>query len=296
MERIVLFRTRSCSGDFTSRESRQSSRVRHDAGSVSCSCRTIVIHLAPPARMVRVVAGVAPGPRPDPSGADSIPCAVAPGSTSARRTVPTGDAPSISPIPDGPTAAGATIGPRPTAPASHAGAASPAGGPSPPAPSTPPTGSIAGIGCWILSRLCRRLGSAPDARSLDLASTVGRHLTAPDAPASSFIATCSSSPSGGTGGLRRLRDLQYSQWFLSPQLAVGTGSWFIYHFTDSPLRRRAMTLSRIAPRQLEQALGRPDPGGGEGHCRPAGTLLPLMPPRRQRPTGGWPRQARVAQR
>jgi hypothetical protein len=55
---------------------------------------------------------------------------------------------------------------------------------------------------------------------------------------------------------------EYSQYFpFHTNLAVGANSWAIYHFTDSPLRRKgAMTPGQKQRRaQLELSLGRPDP-------------------------------------
>ena len=55
---------------------------------------------------------------------------------------------------------------------------------------------------------------------------------------------------------------EYSQFFpYHINLAVGSASWFLYHFTDSPLRRKG----RMTPEQkktrarLEARVGRPDP-------------------------------------
>ena len=55
---------------------------------------------------------------------------------------------------------------------------------------------------------------------------------------------------------------EHSQYFpYHANLAAGKESWFLYHFTDSPLRRKGrMTAKQQARRtELEQALGRPDP-------------------------------------
>ena len=54
----------------------------------------------------------------------------------------------------------------------------------------------------------------------------------------------------------------YSQYFpMHLNLAVGAHSWFLYYFTDSPLRRKgAMTAEQKVRRaELEKRLGRPDP-------------------------------------
>jgi transposase-like protein len=59
---------------------------------------------------------------------------------------------------------------------------------------------------------------------------------------------------------------EYSQYFpFHVNLAAGAKSWFVYHFTDSPLRRKGrMTASQRKRReQLEQLYGRPDPKGVE---------------------------------
>ena len=55
---------------------------------------------------------------------------------------------------------------------------------------------------------------------------------------------------------------EYSQYFpFHANLAAGAHSWMLYHFTDSPLRRKgAMTKAQHARRaKLEARLGRPDP-------------------------------------
>jgi hypothetical protein len=55
---------------------------------------------------------------------------------------------------------------------------------------------------------------------------------------------------------------EYSQFFpFHLNLAAGKESWFLYHFTDSPLRRKgSMTEKQKAERtRLEERLGRPDP-------------------------------------
>jgi hypothetical protein len=55
---------------------------------------------------------------------------------------------------------------------------------------------------------------------------------------------------------------EYSQFFpFHLNLAAGNESWFLYHFTDSPLRRKGtMTVKQKAERfRLESRLGRPDP-------------------------------------
>ncbi len=55
---------------------------------------------------------------------------------------------------------------------------------------------------------------------------------------------------------------EFSQFFpFHANLATGANSWFLYHFTDSPLRRKgAMTPRQRSRRQLlEHTLGCPDP-------------------------------------
>ena len=55
---------------------------------------------------------------------------------------------------------------------------------------------------------------------------------------------------------------EFSQFFpFHANLAVGADSWLLYHFTDSPLRRKgAMTpLQKARRAELERRLGRPDP-------------------------------------
>jgi hypothetical protein len=126
-------------------------------------------------------------------------------------------------------------------------------------------------------------GLRQTARSLELAhSTVGRHLTRAGRSCLLFHRHLLqparlAEPVVFDG----FETFEYSQWFpCHLNLAVGTGSWFIYHFTDSPLRRKgAMTPEQKQRReQLELALGRPDPKAVEkgivGLLEP---LLPLMP-------------------
>lgn len=55
---------------------------------------------------------------------------------------------------------------------------------------------------------------------------------------------------------------EYSQFFpFHTNLAVGADSWALYHFTDSPLRRKGTMTRHQRDRRaaLERALGRPDP-------------------------------------
>jgi hypothetical protein len=55
---------------------------------------------------------------------------------------------------------------------------------------------------------------------------------------------------------------EFSQFFpFHANLAVGARSWFLYHFTDSPLRRkgRMTETQRLRRAELEARLGRPDP-------------------------------------
>jgi hypothetical protein len=59
-----------------------------------------------------------------------------------------------------------------------------------------------------------------------------------------------------------LESFEYSQYFpFHTNLAAGAESWAIYHFTDSPLRRKGrMTAHQKRRRaELERLLGRPDP-------------------------------------
>lgn len=70
---------------------------------------------------------------------------------------------------------------------------------------------------------------------------------------------------------------EYSQYYpFHANLAAGSESWFLYHFTDSPLRRKgAMTKSQRKRREeLEATLGRPDPKAIEKAM--AGLLKPLL--------------------
>jgi transposase-like protein len=55
---------------------------------------------------------------------------------------------------------------------------------------------------------------------------------------------------------------EFSQYFpFHIHLATGFDSWFFYHFTDSPLRRKGTMTDpqRTRRQQLEEQLGRPDP-------------------------------------
>ena len=74
---------------------------------------------------------------------------------------------------------------------------------------------------------------------------------------------------------------EFSQYFpFHLNLAVGQDSWFIYHFTDSPLRRKGrMTPAQLRRRaQLEAMLGRPDPQAVErGVAALLAELLPRVP-------------------
>jgi hypothetical protein len=68
---------------------------------------------------------------------------------------------------------------------------------------------------------------------------------------------------------------EFSQFFpFHLNLAAGADSWFLYHFTDSPLRRKgAMTPEQKRRRaELEAQLGRPDPKAVE-----SGILALLRP-------------------
>jgi hypothetical protein len=71
---------------------------------------------------------------------------------------------------------------------------------------------------------------------------------------------------------------EYSQFFpFHLNLAVGAQSWFLHHFTDSPLRRKgAMTPEQRRRREeLESTLGRPDPKAVETGI--VELLQPLVP-------------------
>ncbi|MEZ4647574.1 MAG: hypothetical protein R3E97_02100 [Candidatus Eisenbacteria bacterium] len=55
---------------------------------------------------------------------------------------------------------------------------------------------------------------------------------------------------------------EYSQYFpFHVNLAVGQDSWYVYAFTDSPLRRKGKMTPRqkVIRKELEDRLGRPDP-------------------------------------
>ena len=68
---------------------------------------------------------------------------------------------------------------------------------------------------------------------------------------------------------------EYSQYFpFHINLAVGSQSWFIYHFTESPLRRKG-TMTRVQKSrraELEATYGRPDPQAVERG------MIDLLPP------------------
>jgi len=71
---------------------------------------------------------------------------------------------------------------------------------------------------------------------------------------------------------------EYSQFFpFHLNLAVGAASWFLYAFTDSPLRRKGtMTPAQKRRRTiLESTLGRPDPKAVEAGV--VALLRPLLP-------------------
>ena len=75
---------------------------------------------------------------------------------------------------------------------------------------------------------------------------------------------------------------EYSQYFpFHANLAAGADSWFLYHFTDSPLRRKgSMTAYQRRRRAaLEQRLGRADPKAVEtGITRLLEPILRAVPP------------------
>jgi len=71
---------------------------------------------------------------------------------------------------------------------------------------------------------------------------------------------------------------EYSQYFpFHTNLAVGADSWAIYHFTDSPLRRKGSMTRHQKERRaaLERTCGRPDPKAIEHAI--AALLRTLMP-------------------
>jgi transposase-like protein len=78
---------------------------------------------------------------------------------------------------------------------------------------------------------------------------------------------------------------EYSQYFpFHANLAVGADSWFVYHFTDSPLRRKgAMTDAQRRRRaELEQRFGRPNPKAVEiSTVALLEPLLEMLPPHRE---------------
>ncbi len=70
---------------------------------------------------------------------------------------------------------------------------------------------------------------------------------------------------------------EYSQYYpCHLNLAAGAESWFIYHFTDSPLRRRGRMTDRQRQRRvaLERLYGRPDPKAVEKGI--AALIRPLL--------------------
>ena len=73
----------------------------------------------------------------------------------------------------------------------------------------------------------------------------------------------------------------YSQYFpFHANLAVGAESWFLYHFTDSPLRRKGtMTAAQRKRRtELEKRYGRADPQAVEkGMAALLKTVVALLP-------------------
>jgi transposase-like protein len=75
---------------------------------------------------------------------------------------------------------------------------------------------------------------------------------------------------------------EYSQYFpFHINFAAGADSWFLYHFTDSPLRRKgSMTKGQKKRRaELEETLGRPDPKAVEkGMVQLLKTLLGHLEP------------------
>jgi len=84
---------------------------------------------------------------------------------------------------------------------------------------------------------------------------------------------------------------EFSQFFpCHYNLALGQESWFLYHFTDSPLRRKGTMTPEQAQRraELETQFGRPDPKavrqGIEELLRVV--LAPLAPKVGERKTGG----------
>ena len=102
------------------------------------------------------------------------------------------------------------------------------------------------------------------ARSLGVAhATVSRHLTRAARCCllrhAQLLQTAPVSEPIVVDGFETFEFSQYFPYHLN--LAVGQNSWFIYHFTDSPLRRKG----RMRPEQkarraeLEERFGRPDP-------------------------------------
>jgi hypothetical protein len=71
---------------------------------------------------------------------------------------------------------------------------------------------------------------------------------------------------------------EYSQYFpFHFNLAVGARTWFIHHFTDSPLRRKGVMTpkQKLRRAELEAMLGRPDPMAVEKGI--VELLRPLLP-------------------
>ncbi len=130
---------------------------------------------------------------------------------------------------------------------------------------------------WDLFALITRLSVAGGgvrqiARSLDVShSTVARHLTRAGRLCLLFhrqmLADHHLNESIAFDGFETFEHSQFFPYHLN--LAAGRDSWFLYHFTDSHLRRKgAMTAPQKARRsELEAALGRPDPKAVENGVR-----------------------------
>ena len=107
-------------------------------------------------------------------------------------------------------------------------------------------------------------GVRPIARTFGVShATVARHLTRAGRQSLVFHRQMvEKAPRSEPVVIDGFETFEYSQYFpCHYNLAVGHESWFLYHFTDSPLRRKgSMTPAQKKRRvELEARLGRPDP-------------------------------------
>jgi hypothetical protein len=127
-------------------------------------------------------------------------------------------------------------------------------------------------------------GIRPIARTLGIShSTVARHLTRAGRNCLVFHRQLlKKTPRSEPVIFDGFETFEYSQFFpCHYNLAVGRESWMIYHFTDSPLRRKGAMTARQKERRsvLETKLGRPDPKAVEnGICELLREVLKAVPP------------------